>query len=99
MGTEPVDSEIPVSTSDFPEIVQMTFNLYYLLRDQWDSMGGNYLGKDLGSIFEFFRLYKFEEDSEQLLVISLIQQMDAVRTKLVSERLDRERKASSTKKA
>lgn len=68
------------------------------MRDQWDSMGGNYLGKDLGNVFDFFKLFKFEE-SEQLLAISLIQQMDSIRAKLVSEKLERERKASSNKKA
>lgn len=99
MGTEPVESEMPPTLSDFPELVQLTFNLYSLMRDQWDSMGGSYLGKDLGSIFEFFRLFKFELDSEQLLAISFMQQMDAIRAKLVSEKLTRERKASSNKKA
>lgn len=98
MGSEPIESEIPLVLSDFPETVQLTFVIYAVLQDIWDSMGGNYLGKDLGNIFKLFELYEVEPN-EQLLVLSLIQQMDAVRSHLVGERLKQEREASSNKKA
>lgn len=56
------------------------------------------MGKDLGNIFDFFQLYLVERE-EQLFTLSLIQQMDSIRSKIVSEKLKQEREASSRKKA
>ncbi len=89
---------MPVELEDFPELVQTAFSIYYMLQDCWDSMGGNYLGKDTGTLFEYFRLFDLN-NSEQLLVLSLIQKMDSVRSKLISEKLKQTREASSRKKA
>ena len=47
LGSEPVESEIPVEFDDFPFEVQQAFNAYRMLRDEWDFMNGNYLGKSL----------------------------------------------------
>jgi hypothetical protein len=96
MGTEPVEAEIPPEMEDFPELVQSAFKVYYMLRDIWDPMGGAYLGKDTTVLFDFFRLYDFSKE-EQLLVISLIQQMDHVRSKMFAEQ--RKQREASSKKA
>lgn len=98
MGSEPVEDEIPIALSDFPELVQTAVNIYYMLRDCWDPMGGNYLGKDTSVLFEFFRLFELDKE-EQLFTVAIIQQMDNVRSKLISEKLKQEREASSRKKA
>lgn len=98
LGTEPVESEIPVEYSDFPAIVQTAFTIYYMLRDIWDPMGGNYMGKDTSVLFEFFNLYEIEH-AERLLIVGLIQQMDNVRSKIISEKQKQLKEASSNKKA
>lgn len=85
LGTEPIDSEIPVDYSDFPAFVQESLGFYYLLRDVWDPMGGNYLGKDMSMLFEIFKLYDLE-NAEKLLHISIVQQIDSIRSKIIQNK-------------
>jgi hypothetical protein len=86
LGSEPVESEIPVEFEDFPETVQQCFAIYSLLTDVWDTMGGNYLGKDYNIVFDLFRVY--EVDAEQhLFCLNILQQMDASRSKLISDKI------------
>lgn len=83
LGSEPLESEIPIDLEDFPEEVQQAFQIYYLLKDIWDTMGGNYLGKDTSTLFNFFDLYDIEKPN-RLFIVNLIQQMDYARSKLIS---------------
>jgi hypothetical protein len=98
MGTEPIEAEMPVEIDEFPELVQSVMSIYYMLQDCWDSMGGNYLGKNTGTLFEYFRLFDLTEN-EQLLALALIQKMDSVRSGIISEKLKQNKEASSRKKA
>ena len=86
MGSEPVDSEIPVEIEDFPELVIQCFLIYRMLPDIWDTMNGNYLGKDYNLIFNLFKLYGLDE-SEHLPAINFLQEMDSCRGKVISEKL------------
>jgi len=96
LGSEPEESEIPIDMEDFPEEVQQAFQIYYLLKDNWDTMGGNYLGKDTSTLFNFFDLYDIEKPN-RVLILSLIQQMDYARSKLISQK--QKAKEPSSKKA
>lgn len=87
LGTEPVESEIPVDMSDFPLEVTTCFDIYSILKDVWDPMGGNYLGKDYTLLFELCRLYYIDHPLDQLFTLQTLQQIDACRTKLVSNKL------------
>lgn len=95
LGEEPVESQIPVELSDFPELVQQCFVLYGILPDMWDTMGGNYLGKDYSIVFQLFKLYEITDQAEVLLSIDFMQYIDSVRSKLVSEKI--KAKSPSTK--
>ncbi len=75
LNTEPQEDQIPVEFVDFPDDIQQCFKIYYMLRDIWDPMGGNYLGKDMSTIFDLFRLYDMEKP-EQLFTIDVIQVID-----------------------
>jgi hypothetical protein len=86
MGSEPVDSEIPIELEDFPELVIQCFLIYRILPDIWDTMNGNYLGKDYSLIFSLFKLYSLDE-SEHLLSINFLQEMDACRSKVIAEKI------------
>lgn len=97
LGSDPIEDEIPVELNDFPPLVQTAFSIYYMLRDIWDPMGGNYMGKDTSVLFEFFRLFELEHQ-ERLLVLSLIQQMDSIRSKIIAEK-QKAKEASRTKKS
>lgn len=85
LGTEPIDSEIPVDLSDLPNFAQLIFQIYFMLRDIWEPMSGAYMGKDLSNIFDFFRLYDLEKE-EQILGLTLLQYMDHFRSKLISSK-------------
>jgi hypothetical protein len=99
LGSEPLEEEIPVDMEDFPPDVQQAFNIYYMLKDCWDSMGGGYLGKDMSNIFQFFDLYNID-GPDRLFSLSLIQHMDYIRSSIVSEKLNASRKQKpSSKKA
>ena len=98
LGAEPLDEEIPVELDDFPEGVQQAFNIYFILKDCWDSMAGSYLGKDMSNIFQFFDLYEVDTP-DRLYILSLIQHMDYVRSSMVHEKLETSKKKPSSKKA
>ena len=86
LGEEPIEAEIPVDPNDFPPLVQQCLTIYSLLEDRWDSVGGGYLGKNYSIIFNFFELY--EVDSiESLLMLEFIQHIDAIRSKIVAEKI------------
>ena len=91
LGTAPIDDEIPIDMDDFPEEVQNAFNMYYQLRDNWDSMGGSYLGKDTSTLFNFFDLYETEQ-ADRLFILSLIQHIDYKRVKKKKDKQKKEKK-------
>ncbi len=96
LGSEPIDEEIPIEIGDFPQEVITSFNLYYSLRDMWDSMGGGYLGKDTSTLFNYFELYDIDKP-DQLFILGIIQHIDYARGKSISNKLNA--KKPSSKKA
>jgi hypothetical protein len=86
LGEEPLESEIPLDSTDFPIIVQQSLSIYNLLEDRWDTMNGGYLGKNYSNVFEFFKLHELDR-AESLLVLEFLQHVDAVRSKLVAEKI------------
>jgi hypothetical protein len=87
LGQEPNEEEIPVELSDFPELVQQCFVIYQVLADNWDSMGGGYMGKDYSIVFNLFDLYQITEPEEILLCLDFLQHMDGIRQKLIAEKI------------
>ena len=79
LGNEPIDSEIPVEFEDFPIEVQQAFNAYRMLRDEWDTMNGNYLGKSLIGIKDVLEATEIEP-SEHRFIVMLIRMIDNVRS-------------------
>lgn len=98
LGEDPVDEDIPLDYSDFPYLVQLTFIVYSKLRDNWDPMGGKYLGKDYALIFKLFELYQIDDPEERLLVMNFLQHIDNTRTTIISEKIASETAASKHKK-
>lgn len=72
MGNEPVEDEIPISLSDFPEELQITFELYYKIPDRWEYMSGTYLGKDLSCFSTIADIMEFGDKKSTLDLILLI---------------------------
>lgn len=82
LGTEPVDSEIPVEIDDFPQEVQQAIAVYYRLRDEWDTMNGVYLGKSYTGLGEIFDIFEIEREDRKLF-LEWISALDAARSKVI----------------
>lgn len=91
LGTEPIDSEIPIEYEDFPVEVQQAFIIYGKLRDDWDSMNGNYIGKHFEGIRDlFFILDVPVEDHKTML--ELIDMIDQHRAKSIKDNKPKDKK-------
>lgn len=88
LGTEPKDEDIPVELGDFPDLVQQMLNIYSILKDVWDPMGGNYLGKDFSIVFQLLDCYSIDSREEALIVLDLIQFVDSVRYKIIKAKTE-----------
>ena len=93
LGSEPLDSEIPVEFEDFPFEVQQAFNAYRMLRDEWDTMNGNYLGKSLIGVKDVLEATEIEQ-SEQKFIIMLIRMIDTVRSDEINNKKKMEKPAT-----
>jgi len=93
MGTEPVQEEIPVEFDDFPLEVQQAFAVYRMLRDEWDTMNGLYLGKSLIGIKDVLEATEIEPD-EQKFIIVLVRMIDNVRSNEINTKKLSEKPAS-----
>ena len=68
LGSEVVEEEIPVELEDFPDDVQSSMRLYSILRDDWDTMNGNYLGKSLVGLKDILDIYEVPFENRKLLL-------------------------------
>lgn len=82
LGTEPNESEIPVEIDDFPTEVQEVFELYKLLRDEWEAMSGTYLGKNFIGISELFNLMDIAP-ADRKIYLTLLHLIDSVRSEQI----------------
>ncbi len=93
LGNEPLESEIPVDFEDFPLEVQQAFNAYKMLRDEWDTMSGSYLGKSLIGVKDILEATEIDV-SEHKLVIMLIRIIDNVRSEEINNKKKMQEPAS-----
>lgn len=81
LGSEPVEEEIPVELDDFPEEVQQAFQIYFKLKDDWDTFNGNYMGKSLVGLRDILEIYRIESTDRQY-VLDWVSEMDVARQKI-----------------
>lgn len=79
LGTTPIDSEIPVEYTDFPPEIQEVMEIYKLLKDDWDTVGGNYLGKNFNGVIDLFALMEIEP-TDRKTYLSLLHLVDSIRS-------------------
>lgn len=82
LGTEPIDSEIPVEMQDFPDEIQQALDIYFRLRDEWDSMNGIYMGKSFAGLGDIFDIYGIEK-VQRAHMLDWIFIMDKTRSKCI----------------
>jgi len=93
LGNEPLESEIPVDFDEFPLEVQQAFNAYKMLRDEWDTMSGSYLGKSLIGIKDILEATEIDI-SEHKLIVMLIRIIDNVRSEEINNKKKMQEPAS-----
>lgn len=95
LGEEPKD--IPVEISDFPPEVQEVLDIYSMLQDNWDTFGGNYLGKNLSNIAAIFDIMNVES-SNRVFTLQLISYIDRIRSDQIIEQRKQEESLKKDKK-
>lgn len=85
LDSQPLESEVPVEFDDFPLEVQQAFNAYRMLRDEWDTMSGIYLGKSLIGIKDVLEATEIEPN-EYKFIIMLIRVIDNVRSEEINSK-------------
>lgn len=84
LGTEPLDSEVPVEYDDFPVEVQEAIRIYNNLQDNWDYMGGNYIGKNLNGFKDILTIFEVDPQDYRS-VYELIMRIDRIRSKSIQD--------------
>lgn len=84
MGSEPLESQIPVEYEDLPLEVQEALQLYNTLQDSWDYMGGNYIGKNLSYFGSILQMYQIPL-ADQSRLYELIVYIDQLRAKQIQD--------------
>jgi hypothetical protein len=57
-----------------------------MLPDIWDTMNGNYLGKDYTIVFNLFAMYELEK-YDIPVAFGLLQNIDQVRSKSIADKI------------
>ena len=81
LGSEPIESEIPVEYDDLPEEVQEALMVYQMLQDNWDTMNGQYLGKVLAGIGDIFDIAQIDD---RRTCFNIIQICDSIRASIIN---------------
>ena len=84
LNSEPVDSEIPVDYEDLFVDVQEAMGIYSKLRDEWDTMNGNYLGKNYSGILDMFTILEIPSEDRKTM-FELISIIDRHRSKSIAD--------------
>lgn len=84
LGEDPVDSNIPVELDDFPLEVQHAFIVYKMMRDDWDGMTGEYLGKSFIGINELMDAVDVDSADRKFIMV-LVRLIDTARSKEIKK--------------
>lgn len=82
LGTEPLDEEIPIEFEDFFVDVQQALGIYQKLRDEWDTMNGNYMGKSYAGLLDILHLLDVPVEDHRTM-FELIGIIDQHRSKAI----------------
>lgn len=83
LGSEPIESEIPTEYDDLLIDVQEALGIYHKLKDEWDTMNGNYLGKSYAGIRDMFDILDVPNEDRKTL-FNLIGLIDKHRSEAIA---------------
>lgn len=78
LGNTPDEDQIPVEFDDLPFEVQEALRIYNQLQDNWDYMGGNYIGKNYVGLFDIMNILGVQPEDRRA-VYELLGQIDKIR--------------------
>jgi hypothetical protein len=84
LGSKPIESEVPVEYEDLPNDVQEAMGIYSKLRDEWDTMNGNYMGKNYSSLSVILDILEVPTDSRRN-ILDLLAIIDTHRAKIIQD--------------
>ena len=84
LGSEPLESEIPVDYEDLALEVQEALRIYNNLQDTWDYMGGNYIGKNLTGFMDILKIFEVEP-ADHRATYELVMHIDRIRAKSIQD--------------
>lgn len=84
LGEPIIEEHIPVEFDDFPLEVQQAFAVYRMLRDEWDTMNGNYLGKSLIGIKDVLEATEIDLQDQKFIVV-LVRLIDDIRSNEINK--------------
>ena len=84
LGSEPLESEIPVDYEDLALEVQEALRIYNNLQDTWDYMGGNYIGKNLTGFMDILKIFEVES-ADHRATYELVMHIDRIRAKSIQD--------------
>ena len=82
MGTTPLEHEIPMTFEELPFQLQTAFKLYGYLQDEWDYMGGNYIGKKYSDFSMIADIHGIPKE-DRLIYLDFLKKIDANRSKAI----------------
>jgi hypothetical protein len=82
MNSEPIEEEIPIEYDDLSLDVQEAINIYSKLKDEWDTMNGNYLGKNYAGIIDIFEIMEVPQEDRRTM-FDLIGSIDKYRSEAI----------------
>lgn len=84
MGSEPDPDQIPVEFSDLYIDLQSALGIYGKLKDEWDTMNGNYLGKNYSGMLDIFTILDVPVEDRKTM-FELIVLIDKYRSKAIAD--------------
>lgn len=85
LGSEPIDSEIPVEFDDLVFEAQQALQIFNSLQDSWDYMNGNYIGKNLVGFKDILDIFEIPKEDRKIMY-ELVLFIDSVRAKSIKEK-------------
>jgi hypothetical protein len=77
MGEDPETMELPPEFEDLDYECQVALNLFHILPDKIDGMGGNWLGKEWAGLFDIMEVFNIEDRKDVFEYMLLCQSVYA----------------------
>ena len=83
LGDEPVPEDVPIEYEDLLVDVQEAIDIYSKLKDEWDTMNGEYLGKSYSGIYDIFEILEVPKEDRKV-IFNLIGIIDRHRSEAIA---------------